>query len=371
MRYCSGERLLVLGILLSVCRESLSEKSADAESCSSNENFEEDLLVRPLPDGNVMTHLHLTTKGSAGLGQHYGMFPKVIGEMVDTYGVGEIHVTFSRGQWIGQRWGSAPVPSPQGVELLAWFTPAGDGVKHRSASELQVAWRGLTNALAGLLGAPLNFLAPDTKHVHPKHSVRPRSGVLRALFRSDTATAPESHVFMGALPREIACTENLTPWGKLLPCRQRAGLASLLRAERACRGLFSSYSMHVTLECKGGMPKSGKCSKEALQLILVQTATVVQSSQEWHARSPERMSRGSLARFVLSSLLPDPSTQEGLTSCPLASASWVHVHMGHDWHEKTTFHVNISRPAAHVVLREERRELRGSQGVLFSWCAPH
>lgn len=194
------------------------------------ERFEEDLLVRPLPDGNVMTHLTMRTTWTRGGSQHYGMFPKVIGEMVETYGVGEVHVTFSRGQWIGQRWGSAPVAAPQGVELLAWFSPARPGAPQRSGNELQTAWRGLTNALAGLLGASLNFLESDTQHVHPKYSARPRSGVLRALWgQNDTVIAPDTHVFLGSLPREVACTENLTPWGKLLPCRQRAGLASLLR----------------------------------------------------------------------------------------------------------------------------------------------
>ncbi len=33
---------------------------------------------------------------------------------------------------------------------------------------------------------------------------------------------------MAVLPREAVCTENLTPWLKLLPCRDAAGLASLL-----------------------------------------------------------------------------------------------------------------------------------------------
>lgn len=331
------------------------------------ESFEEDMLVRPLPDGNVMTHLHLTTRARAGTGQHYSMFPKVIAEMVATYGVGEAHVTFARGQWVGHRWGSAPVPAPQGVELLAWFAPASNGTQTRSASELQVAWRGLTNTMAGLLGASLNFLAARTQYVHPKHSVRPRSGVLRALWGSEPVKAPDSHVFIGSLPREVACTENLTPWGKLLPCRQRAGFASLLRAERACRGLFSSYSMHITLECSGGVPASGTCSSENLELLLVQTATVVERPNDWGlAGKAERISTGRLAEFSLSSLLPDPNGQ-WLTSCPLASASWVHVHMGSDWQEHSSFDLNISRPAAHTALAQQQRHLRGSQGVLMSY----
>ncbi len=37
---------------------------------------------------------------------------------------------------------------------------------------------------------------------------------------------PAWHV--GSLPREAVCTENLTPWLKLLPCTGKAGLAAVL-----------------------------------------------------------------------------------------------------------------------------------------------
>ena len=44
------------------------------------------------------------------------------------------------------------------------------------------------------------------------------------------------------------------------------------QADRACRGLYSSYTMHVSLECKGGVPRGGSCSSDALELVLVQVA---------------------------------------------------------------------------------------------------
>ena len=168
-------RLLLLGLIAAanVCLGS--------ERSTQEETFEEDLLIRPLPDGNIMTHLTMRTSAPVRTNS-FGLFPKVIGEIFETYGVGEVHVTFSRGQWVGHRWGTAPVAAPQGVELWAWFAPAETAVPQRSASELQVAWRGLTNAMAGLLGASLNFLESDTQHVHPRHSVRPQSGILRAMW---------------------------------------------------------------------------------------------------------------------------------------------------------------------------------------------
>jgi phosphatidylinositol glycan class T len=41
------------------------------------------------------------------------------------------------------------------------------------------------------------------------------------------ATA-KGHVLLAALPKEPLCTENLTPWLKLMPCGDAGGLASLL-----------------------------------------------------------------------------------------------------------------------------------------------
>ena len=384
-KLCPGERHLagkllmmaeradavLVRLLLLVGFVAIMPCAAETAHVPTQETFEEDLLLRPLPDGNILTHFSLRTTWAAHSAQHYGMFPKVIGEMMDAYGVGEVHVTFGRGQWVGQRWGSAPVAAPQGVELWAWFADGlglGAGsVRPRGPSELQQAWRGLTNALAGMMGASLNTLAAETQHVHPKRSVRPRSGLLRALWGEDS---PESHVFLGSLPREVACTENLTPWGKLLPCRQRAGLAALLRADRSCRGLYSSYSMHVTVECKNPSA-AGKCSPADIELVLVQTATVVHgagviSSQMSREGLSQRISPAGVAEFSLSWLLPDTREHQFLMRCPLASASWIHVHVPEMYREPRAFALNITRPATHSPLQQQRRQLSGSQGELVS-----
>ena len=143
---------------------------------SGGESFKEDLVLRPLADGNVMTHFVFRTtcavpdslllpRGRGGQRKarldplHLNMFPKVIAEIVRTYGVGEVHLSFSRGRWQTERWSHPPVAAPQGVELRAWFLPT-EGLKE--------AWKGITHALSGLFGASINFLEPATKHIHPK-----------------------------------------------------------------------------------------------------------------------------------------------------------------------------------------------------------
>jgi hypothetical protein len=56
-----------------------------------------------------------------------------------------------------------------------------------------------------------------------------------------------------------------------------------------------------------------------------------------------------MAQFAVSSLFP--AGHEGLLrSCPLASASWLHVQVPADWQENFTLAVNISRPHRHDAL---------------------
>ena len=51
--------------------------------------------------------------------------------------------------------------------------------------------------------------------------------------------------YAGAVVREGVCTENLTPWLKLLPCRDQSGLAALLQN----RGRLLSGSYQVEHIC--------------------------------------------------------------------------------------------------------------------------
>jgi hypothetical protein len=48
------------------------------------------------------------------------------------------------------------------------------------------------------------------------------------MLPSGRVVAAQGRVLLGWLPKEPLCTENLTPWLKLLPCGGKAGLAALL-----------------------------------------------------------------------------------------------------------------------------------------------
>ncbi|XP_056685771.1 uncharacterized protein [Spinacia oleracea] len=80
----------------------------------------------------------------------------------------------------------------------------------------------------------------------------------------------------GTLPREAVWTENLTPWLKLLPCRDKAGLAELMDRPSMYRGFYHSQRLHLV--------SSGFDSNSVdLEIELEQTLTVVlqPSTQRW------------------------------------------------------------------------------------------
>lgn len=74
------------------------------------------------------------------------------------------------------------------------------------------------------------------------------------------------------LTREAVCTENLTPWSKLLPCSSKAGLAMILNALTLYDTSYHSLGIHIALVCDAEQPI---CKPIDLKLELKHTLTVV------------------------------------------------------------------------------------------------
>ncbi|KAJ1342187.1 hypothetical protein BSLG_003262 [Batrachochytrium salamandrivorans] len=106
-------------------------------------------------------------------------------------------------------------------------------------------WKGLTNALAGLFCSSL-FL-DHTVTSEPLLSFLPQGdyGGSSQFDRNKLGM----QIRYGSLPREAVCTENLTPWVKLLPCQAKAGIASLLNAYKIFDGNFQSIGVHLQPKC--------------------------------------------------------------------------------------------------------------------------
>lgn len=114
----------------------------------------------------------------------------------------------------------------------------------------------LTNALSGLFCASMNFI-DSTKTIRPVSTFQQEGDHSR--------TSPENlHLLHGALPHEVVCTENLTPFLKLLPCKGKAGISSLLDGHK----LFDASWQTMAIDVRPVCPADGsECLLEIDQTV--------------------------------------------------------------------------------------------------------
>ncbi|RFU30226.1 hypothetical protein B7463_g6144, partial [Scytalidium lignicola] len=185
--------------------------------CSSD--YHEQLLLRPLPTSLLLASFNFqsNTSFSAFEQQNFQYFPRSLGQILQHANTRELHLRFSLGRWDAERWGARPWGGAKeggtGVELWAW-------VEAETDEEADGRWLTLTNALSGLFCASLNFI-DSTRTIRPVMSFQPAGD-------HSNSTLSNLHLLHGTLPREVVCTENLTPFLKLLPCKGKAGISSLL-----------------------------------------------------------------------------------------------------------------------------------------------
>lgn len=91
--------------------------------------------------------------------------------------------------------------------------------------------------MSGLLCASLSFI-DNSNTLNPKFSFRPE-------FADGLKEPASMSIRYATLPREIVCTENLTPWKKLLPCSNRDGLTSLLNSGFIHSTNYHSLGLHI------------------------------------------------------------------------------------------------------------------------------
>lgn len=205
-------------------------------------SFKENALFKPLEDGQVWAHLafEMVTGLSS---QHFELFPKSLGQILSRHDVEELHFTLTNGRWRARQWGVAtpnvtfhsdqlgevsltPLLGPVGAQLWGWL-------KGEDSSLIDQRWVELQHAIAGIMCASLHQIG--------RSSSRPTW-----TFAPANPGAESSQLRYGALPRENLCTENLTPWLKLLPCRNKAGLGKLLSSRRLFESSFHTLAAHVT-----------------------------------------------------------------------------------------------------------------------------
>ncbi|KFY41345.1 hypothetical protein V495_04965 [Pseudogymnoascus sp. VKM F-4514 (FW-929)] len=198
--------------------------------------YHEQLLLRPLPPSSVLASFNFraNTTAEAFEQQNFRYFPRSLGQILQHSNTRELHLRFSLGRWDAESWGARPWGGEReggtGVELWAWVEADND-------EEADGRWLTLTNALSGLFCASLNFI-DSTRTTRPVMTFEPRGN------HSD-ASLQNLHLLHGTLPREVVCTENLTPFLKLLPCKGKAGISSLLDGHKLFDASWQSMSVDV------------------------------------------------------------------------------------------------------------------------------
>ncbi|KAG8738458.1 Subunit of the glycosylphosphatidylinositol transamidase complex-like protein [Ceratobasidium sp. 414] len=207
------------------------------------ETFSERLWIEPFRDGKLLAQFEFTTVlddvprqpdalDVEDAPQHYTVVPLALGQVLREYSVTELHLSLNAGKWNYKAWGAPLVPNvASGAELWAWMGHA----QNDTGEIIDKRWHTLTNALAGLFCASLGSMDARRTTV-PKIAFRP-GGDLPGDY-------PHSLRY-SSLPSESVCTENLTPFVKLLPCKAHTGIASLLNPHK----LFDAdwHGMSITV----------------------------------------------------------------------------------------------------------------------------
>lgn len=277
----------------------------------SNDVFNEELLIKPLPSGHVYAHFQFTTRletPSGSAPNHYRLFPKSLGNVLHKFNVWELHLSLTQGQWKHRNWGYPVEDAPPGGQVWAWFK--------ENTTDVDSTWLALNGALSGLFCASFNFVDASNT-IQPEVSFRPLGVTMNGKHNS-------SYVRYSALPNEIVCTENLTPWKKILPCDVKAGLATLLNAPKIFNTHYHSLGVHVRRVCdlKDGL----QCG--SMYLELTQSLSLVFELPRYTGDKID-WSFKKLFGYAL------------FSSCPVASKSAVYVDISDDQAE---FELN---PAPH------------------------
>lgn len=203
-------------------------------------DYQENLSLKPLPNSALLAAFNFksNTTLAAFDQQNFRFFPRSLGQILQHTHTQELHLRFSLGRWDSKLWGARPRGGRReggtGVELWAWIEANRD-------EDANARWLTLTNALSGLFCASLNFI-DATKTIQPASTFESEGNL-------HSTSNHSLHLLHGALPHEVICTENLTPFLKLLPCKGKAGISTLLDGHKLFDASWQSMAIDVRPVC--------------------------------------------------------------------------------------------------------------------------
>lgn len=218
-----------------------------------SEAYNEVLKFRPLPRNSLLASFEFNIVSSPVQlkyhgedsrqtwdgHEHYELFPRVLGPIVEASNTRELHLRFSQGWYDTESWGRLPFNGSKsggtGVEIWAV-------IEAPDLSAAKADWTKLTNALSGLFCASFNFIN-DPITTSPRLQFEgKKTGYMANLGNS-------LFLLRAVLPSEPICTENLTPMLRLLPTRGKRGISSLLDGHKVFDSLWHSMSIDLVTKC--------------------------------------------------------------------------------------------------------------------------
>ena len=217
-------------------------------------DYFEQVVFTPLPLGSLLASFHFLSNETVTdyEAQNFRLFPRSLAQTLQHASTKELHLRFTTGRWDPETWGARPWEGAReggtGVELWAW-------IEAESENQASEKWATLTQSLSGLFCASLNFV----------DSTRTTKPVLTFAPSGDYGVEqPEAYLLHGVLPGEVVCTENLTPFLKLLPCKGKYGISSLLDGHKVFDAAWQSMSIDVVPKCPSDR---NECIVEITQTI--------------------------------------------------------------------------------------------------------
>ncbi|SCU86543.1 LAFA_0E01486g1_1 [Lachancea sp. 'fantastica'] len=215
--------------------------------------FDEKLTLKPLPRNFLLASFEFQMQsnnlaiGKSELAydsyRHYTVFPKALSPILEYSQTRELHLRFTHGRWDAESWGQLPHNGTKsggsGVELWAV-------IEAESRDEAYENWVTLTNSLSGLFCSSINFINME-KTTYPVYSFQPSDQQPIPIFDA----SKKAYLLRAALANEPICTENLTPFLKLLPTRGKSGISSLLDGHKVFDSNWHSLSIDVKTICTG------------------------------------------------------------------------------------------------------------------------
>ncbi|KAI9921044.1 hypothetical protein PsorP6_001867 [Peronosclerospora sorghi] len=198
--------------------------------------YEEKLLLRPLQDINqFLARFEFVVDEAFDLDDGASLFPNVLRQLLEKYDVKSLHLlSLSADMRIGARFKFFR-PRSRTLRCVALIGDA----------DVQQRWQGITSEMSGIFSASLNEMDETVVTRLLSSSIPQELGAFPA-----TNADPREVLLHGSLAGEELCTDNLTPWLMMLPCRTITGIGSLIDPLDAlsgstyrCRCLLRDYRL--------------------------------------------------------------------------------------------------------------------------------